>query len=330
MSRLALRIVVVLVTLTLVGEGIARLWITSPSGQDFDPELGWAWRPGATVLNKKEGGVPFVVSPEGLNDAPLAPKGQRLRVLGFGNSFMEALQVDRDDNYTSLVERARPDIDFLNLARSAMGPAHYPVVLQRYTHTEPDLLVVSLGEGDLVHLMGPTVAVRDGGVHLVLEQKDRIKDLFGPLITRSALATHLMRRMKPVVMNVLAMDMLDGPATPPATLDLEAADARLVEVLRHLRRSAPVLLLDVPQLRYLRGGETELGDPDESATYARAATLAGVDYLDAGPALRDAYAIGGQPGHGFDNLRIGTGHLNERGHAAVAAALTAWFAERWP
>ena len=93
-------------------------------------------------------------------------------------------------------------------------------------------------------------------------------------------------------------------------------------VLAKLRETAPVLVLDVPQLRYLPGGETELADPTEGETYRRAAKRAGVGYLDAGPALRAAYRRDGQPGHGFHNLEPGRGHLNEIGHRAVARALS--------
>lgn len=335
MGRVAFRLVVVVLTLTLVGEGVARLWITSPSGQVFDPELGWAWRPGATVLNRKEGGAPFVVNALGLNDDEITAKGDRFRLLGFGNSFMEALQVERSDNYTARVEAGRAGLDFVNLARSAMGPAHYPLVLKRYAERlEPDLLVVSLGEGDLVHLMGPTVAVeRSGGritrVSPLLEGKDRLKDLFGPLLSRSALATHMMRRLKPVVQGVLDAPAPEAASAAPAKLDLVEAEARLAWILTEMRRVAPVLVLDVPQLRYLPAGTTMLGDPTEGHTYQRAAT--GVaDYLDAGPALIATYRASGQPGHGFSNLEVGRGHLNERGHEAVAAALLGWLEARRP
>jgi hypothetical protein len=331
------RIVVVIVAMLGLGEVVTRQWLTSPSGQDFDAELGWVWRPGAHILNASEGGADIRVNERGLIDDPLTPKNGRTRILGFGNSFMEALQVPIAHNYTSLVERKVADVDVVNLARSGMGPGHYPTVLRRFAALEPDSLLVSVGYGDLDDVMAPNVNVeRDaaGGIHrlwLTVDAKDRLKRVFAPIITRSALATYLMRRFKPVVMGWRAAwrELKGAPDPQPATapLDYRAAEERLSFVLRRLQTSAPVVVLDIPHIVYRAEGAS-LGAPEEVAVFRRAARAAGVDYLDAGPALISAYARTRQPLHGFANLKIGSGHLNEAGHAVVADVVSRWLLQQ--
>ena len=330
------------VLLLLLGEVVARVLLTSPSGQDFDADLGWVWRPGATIFNNSEGGAPIVINGAGLNDDELEPKGKRFRILGFGNSFMEAIQVPREENYTSIVERLVPGIDFVNLARSAMGPAHYPIVLERFgSKLDPDLLIVSVGEGDVLSLLSSDVSVeRDAGgiqrIALSLNDKDQLKGAFGPILDNSALATYLMRRLKPVILESVAeFKRVFGPAEAEARLmappddkagRFEAAD-RLAFILRRMRAAGPVLVVYVPFLEYGPHRHAEAVAAWETEAYTLAAKRAGVPLLDCGPALIDVYARTGQPPHGFPNKRVGVGHLNAAGHAAVAETIAGWLEE---
>ena len=334
--RVVARVALVLLALTGLAEAGTRAWLTSPSGQISDPEIGWAWRPGVTVFNGSEGGARLRMNALGLNDDELEPTPGR-RVLVLGNSFTEALQVSRAENFTSQLEAHVPGLDAVNGARSAMGPAHYPVVADRLVAPlAPDALVVALGAGDLDHLLGPQTDARrtpDGAlaaVELVPEAKDALKAAFEPLLSRSALATYLMRRYKSVVMGWVdgARALTDGDAAvaappPPPELDTAEATERLAFVLTALTRNGPVLVLDVPELRYQPARQVESAAPAVSAVYRAAAARAGARYVDAGPELVAAYRATGRPGHGFDDVQPGYGHLNAEGHAAVARALAA-------
>lgn len=340
--RVLPRVLVVSAALVLLGELGARTFLTSPSGQAFDEDLGWTWRPGAIVFNGAEGGARLRINTLGWNDDEVGPKGGRRRAVVLGNSFTEALQVPRSENFTSVLERLVPGLDVVNLGRSAMGPAHYPGVLRRVAEAlDPDLVVVVVGEGDLPHLLGPLTVVEEapgGGIARIAvapEGKDRVKAAFGPVLERSALATWLMRRYKPVVLGWLdafgvtgdAVAAEPGEAAPGAGPDGGGADdreeavRRLAFLLSEMTRSFPVVVVDVPEIRY--GGDrraTRL-DPAASEVYRRAAAIAGAELVDAGDELVRAWRETGRPGHGFDNLRLGIGHLNRDGHEAVGRAL---------
>lgn len=339
------RVLVVGLCALLGAELVTRAFLTSPSRQAFDAEMGWVWQPDTEVFNGKEGGARVQMNALGLNDAALGATGGARRAAVLGNSFTEALQVDQGANFTGAAEQLAPRWQLVNLGRSAMGPTHYPAWLDRFApRLEPELVIVTLGGGDLEHVMGPqTEVTRDSAgviasVRLLPETKDSMKRAFEPLLTRSALATYLMRRYKPAMMDwVHAARRLLGhesgaatagaeavPAEPAAEeneADREEATARLAFMLRDMARHAPVVVLDIPELIYHSGRRSALAAPDASAVYREAARRAGARFVDAGPALQQAYSATGVPGHGFHDVRIGTGHLNEVGHQAVGKAL---------
>ncbi len=330
LSTILLRLSVVGLVLLGAGELVSRAFLTAPSAQDYDAELGWVWRPGALVFNANEGGAPITVNERGLIDDALTAKAGRRRALVLGNSFTEAIQLPVAENFTSRLERQLTGWDIVNAGRSAMGPAHYPVVAERLRDLEPDLLVVVVGQGDLTHLLGPeTVAERspDGRVLRVrpaVAAKDELKRYFEPLLSRSALASYLMRRLKPVVLDWL--DALRGGDESEVAQDAGVgqegeAVARLAAVLVELRTRAPVLLVDVPHIAYEASRRGRRAAPTETRVYSEAAALAGVPFLDVGDPLLAAYAATGIPGHGFANNAVGSGHLSPEGHAAVGTAL---------
>jgi lysophospholipase L1-like esterase len=336
---LVLRVFTVAVGLLVVGEVVARLFLTSPSAQQPDPVLGWAYVPGAVVFIGREGGAHLAINSLGLNDEEPTPKGGRTRLAVFGDSFTEALQVAREDNFTSRVEQAVDDVDVVNLGRSDMAPVHYPVLLERYAEgLEPDLLVVVVGPGDVAGLTRSdvTVAYTEAGaiesLELILSDKDQLKALAGPLIRTSALATYMMRRVKPLVLDALALLPEQRAVPTPPSLDEQQLRvnviARLEWVLRDMQRAAPVVVVHVPELAYHPGRRAEVSTYDDAAWFRAAAERAGVDFIDCGPDLVAAYARTGQPSHGFANYRIGVGHLNQQGHRAVARSIARWLQPR--
>ncbi len=335
--RAVARVVLVTLALLVAGELGARLWLTSPSGQLHDAELGWTWRPGAEVFNGSEGGARIQINGLGMNDAEVGvvPPGRR-RVLVLGNSFTEALQVPASANFTSVLESLETDLDVVNAARSAMGPAHYPILAGRHAPPlAPDVILVAVGAGDVDHVMGPTTAVsrRPGAaidaVRPVAEGKDALKASFEPLLARSALATYLMRRYKQAILDWAdAARGLTGqpavaasPAQAGAQHDLGDATARIAWVLRDLAAHARVVVVDIPELDYRPRRAAVPAAPAVTGVYRRACEASGARYVDAGAELVAAYERTGHPGHGFHDVQLGFGHLNEAGHRAVARAL---------
>lgn len=346
------RLAVVTLSMVLLGELVTRLVLTSPSAQQPDAELGWTYLPGATVFNGREGHARHRTNRLGLIDREPEAVEARYRVLVFGDSLTESLQVPLSANFTSALEQRFADLDAVNLGRSDMSPAHYPVVAARMAGELPaDLYVVTVSPGDAVDLLREDVVVAyadDGSrritdVSVVARGSDRLKALAEPLIARSALATHLMRRAKSTVEELLALvsalrsgaeEPVGGaPVADAAPVDVPAAHRseelavteRLAWILGALRDTGtPVLLLVLPEVDYRPRGEASDAAPETTAWFAAAAHAAGVPVVSAGPQLIARYGATGVPGHGFADLQIGVGHLNPSGHQAVADALAAW------
>ena len=334
--RVLFRVLVVFVSLIALGELVTRSFLTSPSVQRADDELGWVYIPGAEVFTAKEGGVPLPINARGLNDDEISEKGDRYRALVLGDSFTEALQVARGDNFTSVAERQSKTWDVVNLGRSGLNPAHYPVVFDRYKDLRPEVLIVVVGRGDVQDILGRDILASrsaSGAITAVSVRaptKDRLKSLFAPLLKRSALATYMMRRAKPVVMGLLRKKNPREPGVvakvrPPEDegVNQEALD-RFVFVLNELKRSADVLLVYIPNLSWGLGGSSSYVSALDLQTVNRAAELAGVTVLDMGPALQDEYRTTLQPPIGFANQRIGFGHLNADGHEAIGRRIGEW------
>jgi lysophospholipase L1-like esterase len=349
------RLAVVTLSMVLLGELVTRLVITAPSAQQPDEELGWTYLPGAVVFNGREGHAHHRTNRLGLIDREPEAVEARYRVLVFGDSLTESLQVPLDENFTSALEQRFAELDVVNLGRSDMSPAHYPIVAARMAAELPaDLYVVTVNPGDAVDLLREDVVVTYSAdaahaltdLSVVPRGSDRLKALAEPLISRSALATHLMRRAKSTVEELLALvSALRSGAEEPVegaagAVAADAADAgalgayrsealavteRLAWVLGAMRdRGTPVLLLVLPEIDYQPRGVAADAAPDTTAWFAAAARAAGVPVVSAAPQLISRYAATGVPGHGFADLQIGVGHLNPSGHEAVADALAAW------
>lgn len=113
------------------GEVFVRAFISSPLSTQADEELGWVYRPNAIVFQTKEGWATPRMNSLGYNDDEIPVTGVARRVLVVGDSYTEALQVDRADNFCSLAEKHMPETLLFNAGRSGLSPVHYPVVARR-------------------------------------------------------------------------------------------------------------------------------------------------------------------------------------------------------
>ena len=330
---------VVLLALAAVGEGLSRAVLTAPSPSRYDERFGFVYRPGASIFSPTEGGARLRLNERGLNDDALRQPPPRGRVLVLGDSFVEAFQVERPQNFVSVAE-SLCRADLVNLGRSAFSPVHYAEWLERFSDLGGDLLVATVGPEDADEVTAPTVRqVRDGAGRIAGlsapagEPRSRLREALAPLLEGSALLTHLARRAGMLAGSVDLVGDLRGSwpgAAPERRPRAEAAPAvlreRLAFVLARLGVRAPVLVLYLPRIEWHPAGAAFLARPAERDAVRAAATEAGAGFLDAGPAMLDQYARTLVPSYGFDNLRVGSGHLNVVGHRVVGELLAGWLA----
>jgi hypothetical protein len=327
--RTAARAAVCAMLLLGLGEAVARGALTSPSRQVFDAELGFRYLPGTVFFDGSEGGARLRLNASGFNDDEVGPKGERPRVAVVGDSMTMAYQVDRARNYVARVQALRPDLEFVNLSQADMGPVQYQVLIERFAPAlAPDRVVFAFSYGDVADVRKAPPSIErgpDGAIARLVPQppeRQAMKRWIEPLIQRSALATHMMRRFGPMLARWGGEE-----AAPPAR---EPSDAEVVEIIAFVLREAAarrvVAAMFVPQIEYRAGRQAgmDAGSARDAGIVARAADRAGVPLHVAEGALTQAYAASGQPGHGFANRRVGEGHLNAAGHEAVARGLAAF------
>jgi hypothetical protein len=327
---------IVVVALVLLAEGVTRFALTSPSRQMFDAELGFRYLPNAEFFNGSEGGARLKLNSLGFNDAEVDAAHARRRVIFVGDSLTEAIQVERADNYVSRLKGLRPDLEFINLGQAYTGPLEYGVLLKRFhRQLKPDVTVLAFSEGDLNDLQtGDWAVTRTGDAAITsvrpnAASRQGLKRVFEPVLQSSALATLLMRRIKPTLER---WGVISGQSAKDRKYDLGLCKEAMSVVFASAIAEGPVVAMFLPQLDYLpaRFSRMTRTSSEESRFFQAAAARAGVPFYVADDVLVKQYARTGQPGHGFANARVGAGHLNANGHQAVAIGLGSFLGQILP
>jgi len=340
-SRISVSLAALLVTVA-AAEGVARLFLTSPSVQVFDKDLGYVNRPNSEHFQSREGFQALRLNELGLNDGPIGSPKPGQRVLFIGDSMTFAAQVPAKANFTSWVEKL-DGVDAVNGGRDALGPHQWPLQIQRLAPAvKPSLTVIVMSRGDAFDLRDAHARIiRDAqgkptGVTSAVGSKDALQAHIEPLMKSSALITYMARRVALLTSTLQQSESWLGRlmrrGSPPAdarnssgeTLPPEVGQT-LADIMRVVRLQGPVLVVSLPSFRYLPDGQSayEPRSMAEAALFRRAAQEAGVPYLDLTAAMQSAYARDGHPLTGFSTSKMGEGHLNQHGHEVVGRAMAA-------
>lgn len=322
----------------LLGEIVTRAVITSPSRQTFDAELSFRYLPNAEIYYAEEGGARLQLNSLGFNDDEVGPKDSRTRVAFVGDSMTEALQVERSENFVGQLKKLRPDMDFVNLGQSAAGPLEYRVILDRFRDTiAPDITVVAFSEGDFADLAKSRFKIERGldgsiqNISLQAKPGQGFKRTLEPVLQRCALATLIMRRVGRMGTQWSGL-MPNSSAESPTQRERPELAEILAFILTKAAARGPVMAMFLPQLQYKGHRQSQLSgaSAEEVTLFRQAAAQAGIPFFAPDQDLRQQFLISGNPGHGFPNMRIGTGHLNRMGHAAVAQSLAGHLSQAFP
>ena len=325
-------------------EVVVRIFVTSPSTQVYDEQLGYRYAPNQWQMLAAEGGAYNKTNSLGYLDNEFNPQAAQTIVV-LGDSIAESKQVKIAETFHSLIEYEQPNWEVINAGFASFNPSHYPLVLERLQqHLTPTLVVLLLHSGELLGLVNGAADIREdanGNIIDILPQvtaKDKSKQKLEFILSRSALVTLFLRKLKPVVDGLKkdiqsAKQVFNKPAKALAagplqqTLEEKIAahgQDRLAFMLTKLQRisQAPVVVIHFDDLIYREQGLTLLASHlGEGAIFSAAALQVGIPFYDLTQALAESYQLTGQPPVGFANLILGDGHLNQYGHQAIAKAL---------
>jgi hypothetical protein len=230
-------------------------------------------------------------------------------------------------------------VDILNVARSGQSPLEYAAYLPAFLATfHPRLVVLQVNDGDVAELVAAGRRGEEPGAALeAFRSRDRMRGNQGllkrwgkGLAERSALANLVLyrsvllagkeeRRLRDKLGPAVAQaSEATGPEDPVGPAAMEFMDGLLAEMRREA--DIPLVVLYIPNLVYTSDGCRNKW-PHRRAFWREFATRSGIPFVDCTDALREVYDTTGQPAHGFQNSIMGTGHINARGHGAVARLL---------
>jgi lysophospholipase L1-like esterase len=308
----------------VAAEIVVRLWLASPSTALPDWRCGWALPPHARIVTSIEGWSSTRTNSMGLLDDELRVPRARIRAVLLGDSYTEALQVARRDNFGSVAERRVPGLEVVNIGYSGCSPADYADWLEECgPRLAPDIVVVQLNEGDIADLLLPAARARLAVIAAppagpppagwFARQSRR-------LLCSSSLVTAAWRRMKQLATDERAqlVKRFHGAGAPAMDPDLPA----LLDALhRRIAARAPRLVyLYVASVDYF-APRPGYADSSAAAFFHAFAARNRVTLVDPLDDICAEFARTGQPLHGFPNSVMGAGHLNGAGHRVVGERL---------
>jgi len=308
----------VLMTL-LFWEIVVRLCVVSPAKINHDPELGPMKAAYVDVLRTYEGFSRFTTDAYGFNNdaLPMHLPAQRLLILG--DSFVEAEQVNRTDNFVARLN-ALPRVLAYNAGISGIDPRAFSVLLARFQPIlHPTRLILCVNGGDLSALTSTRLPHDDAPTG--------VKRWLQPLFAHSALMTHLNWKYKSEW--VAWWQKLRGVQDEVKHTEADVVSQKKIQ--RNLlnwqqllslwkQQGVPMLLLVMPAISYTPNGVVILDSPEADAM-ADVAKKLGVDVLRLEQAFADDFRQSGRVALGFSNSHLGSGHLNAQGHRIVADLL---------
>lgn len=338
-SRSVLAGILGTVLVLVAAEVVVRLWLVSPSIAVPDKRYSWITPPYARIVHSAEGWSTTRTNSMGLLDDELRVPRTGVRAVLLGDSFTEALQVARRDNFGSVAERQMPGLEVVSVGYSGRSPVEYADWLEEYgPRLAPDIVIVQLNDGDLADLLMPAAQARLAAAAAPPSgppPEGRLARLSRLVLRNSSLVTVAWRRMKQLATDERAQlaRRLHGAgvsAAGPASTVL-AVDPRLPSLMDMLHRRiaahAPKLIyLYIPTIDYF-GPRFSYGDPQAAAFYHAFAARNRVTLLDPFDRFRAEFARTGQPLHGFPNSVMGRGHINAVGHRVLGEQLARAIAE---
>lgn len=317
----------------------------------FDPQVGrYVAMPGTTSRTRGEGWANSNVGEHGIRGLPGGRLPAGPKVVFWGDSFVEGMQVDDADRMAQVFTSLSRAVGF-HLTGVGIG------------HGGDTLIDSIFKASDYASALGPVAL----NVYFLGRISDVLPD--APRPCRAAFYStpepHLQRndcppselavRFAPALRRLeasgaysaylklrnLQLRLAPGPATPTAAPAAQAsasvqADTQNLAplwdyLIGQVRQASPgpVLFLYAPDVPTLTTGRVEAAYPDAAtaAAFAAACLRNGVGFINLGPELAAHFQATGRFPRGFFNSPPGTGHLNEDGHLLVAETVAKYVKE---
>ncbi len=176
-----------IVALVLCEAGLCLLGIEYPQFYTLDPVIGTKLRPGMKGYWLKEGGGYVSINSDGLRDREhtVAKPPDTVRVAVLGDSFTEALQVNQEEDFCSILEKELQkcdnlrgrQIEVINFGVAGFGTAQELLTLRhRVWKYNPDIVLLEFTTSNDVSDNSPTLNQGDSYPFFILRDGKLVLD----------------------------------------------------------------------------------------------------------------------------------------------------------
>ena len=308
------KLVALLLCSLALWEIIVRFFVVSPAVVFFDHELGAMKAPYSSILRTYEGYSRFKTDQYGFNNDVLPKTLPDRRILVLGDSFVEAEQVMRQDNFVTYLNKL-PNTFAYNAGYSGADPRAFPILLKRFfQRLKPTQIILCVNAADLDALETERLPFQGAPVGL--------KRWLQPVFAHSALATHLNWKYKPVMMEWwLKVRGINDGVYQQNGLQQKTHQDEHIKHWRHIllaiqQYKIPTLLLMMPNIHY--GSHAAMLVPSKNhRDMVKTANDMGIKVLQSSEIFIRNFQETGLVALGFPNSHLGYGHLNRVGHRIV-------------
>ena len=332
-------IFIIAVMLLIIMEILIRAFITMPSTQLFDPDFGYTNTPGKTLIESMEGYGVNTFNSLGYNDDEPDIKLSR-KVFLLGDSYTEALQIDRNKDYAHLLQQmvSKDNVDIIKFARDSYIPYFYPLIYNKYQKKfHSDLTVIQLGSHTISDLYLDYVNVQYNDVGEIVSYKispnenDKRKESLRLIINNSSLAYYMIRKYKAVFIRQL--ERIDKITS---IFKKSNSNINLINTIKHRNKhdrqdnvkrlkfllskiDGPKVVVYIPEpnIFFIKNGSDNLSREVIKETALASNSV----FLDLTDEYINHYSHSVVLLNGFSNSKPAFGHLNENGHILVANML---------
>jgi len=321
---------VLLLTL-LCWELIVRFFVLSPAQEVFEPGLGYVHAPYAHILRTYEGYARFQLDQFGLNNDALPENLPARRVFVVGDSFVEAYQVMRDENFIHRLSKRWQDSLLFNAGSSGAAPDISLLAYDRFApFVKPNYVLLCVNASDLYELLQAKEERHpDGSLKSLQRQVDASESPFKSiklwLYGHSALVTHLKWKYE----NGIRAWLTGIDEKKIARKKHELTGKKLQQAIEYWQfvlrkfqqKGVTMTVLIMPEIEYLANKRAHQKVRQGRVVLAREAAKLGIPVLDSNAVFANDFKQSGVPAIGFVNTHYGRGHINAYGHHILAAWL---------
>ncbi len=279
----------------------------------------YTWMPYQRMNNMKEGFASVFMDKNGFNNT--VECGENIDILLMGSSHMEAYQVAQNRNCGFLLNEKMPEYCTYNIGIS--GHTIYRIAdnidnaLKEYTPSKYVVIETNTVQLD-INMMnkvikGNTTAIKshDSGILFYLQKIPAFKPLYNQFDNWLKIKSNSNNDNDELTENIIDKEY------PSALM-------KFLEIIKNEAQKQGVIpvVFYAPNEYLTKNGELLFQtDQEYLEIYKEICKKSGIIFIDMSESFAELYTEKKVLAHGFANTAVGTGHLNEHGHKAVAETL---------